>query len=410
MKRGLFSDIVATIDIGTTKIFVIIARYFGNESFEIIGIGQAPSQGLKKGMVVDIAQTVHSIKQAVAEAQLMAGCTIDSAVIGISGSHIQSFTSQAVVPIKKGEVTQADIDHVLSFAKAVAIGEDQQILHVLPQYYRIDGQEQLYQPLGMYGVRLEVYAHVITGSVASVQNLIKCCQMAGIAASDIVLEQLASAQAVLSADERQMGVGIVDIGGGTCDVAIYQHGAIKFTAVIPVAGNQFTNDVAVGLHTTISQAEQIKKEYGCLFLTKELEDRYFMVESIGGGSENIFIDQLISILRPRTIELLQLVKQIIDKNNLHSFITAGFVLTGGGALLTGLPLLAQQLLKVPVRIGKPRVTSVAYPTIEHPMYATGYGLLLCAVKKRDTANGQALTLSTISRLAIAMKSWISDLF
>lgn len=409
MKGGLFSDVFVAIDVGTTKICVLVARHMG-DSFEIIGIGKSPSHGLKKGMVVDITKTVQSIKQAVAEAQLMAGCTIESAIIGISGSHIKSFTSHGIVPIKRGEITQNDVDNVLASARAVSVPEDQQILHVLPQYYVIDGQDRVYEPLGMFGIRLEAYVHIITGSIASVQNLIKCCEMAGVKVTDIVLEQLASAAAVLSPDERQLGVGIVDIGGGTSDIAIYQNGAIKFTAVIPIAGNQFTSDVAIGLRTTITEAERVKKEFGTIFVTEEQKEGYFELAGLDGEKQVAFIDQLVSIIRPRGQELLTLVQHTVVKNNLSPFITAGFVLTGGGSLLTGFPIAAQQILKVPIRLGKPRLQSMLLPSLEHPMYATGYGLLLCGMKKRDTATVDSLTLSGIGKIMTRMKSWISDFF
>ena len=408
MKGSVFSDIVVAIDIGTTKICVLVAQLQSDGSLDIVGIGNAPSDGLKKGVVVDIGKTVHSIKQAVCEAQFMAGCTIDSACIGISGSHINSLSSQGVVPIKRGQVTHHDVTAVVEAAQAIALPEGQQILHVLPHYFFIDGSDKINDPVGMYGVRLEANVHIITGSVACAQNLINCCQLAGIKVYDLVLEQLASACAVLSPDERELGVGMLDIGGGTSDLALYMNGAIRYTHVIPVAGNQFTNDLAIGLQTTLNQAERIKKEFGSV--SETTNDTIITIESLEQDeTHDVWVPELSAILRPRATELLTLVKKIIDSKHLSQTITAGFVLTGGGSLLHGLPQLANDILRVPVRIGKPRLQNSIFATLENPLYATGYGLLLHALQKRDTATN-GISGPILTRIVSRMKSWVSDFF
>ncbi|MBI2774415.1 cell division protein FtsA [Candidatus Dependentiae bacterium] len=408
MKGNIFSELIVAIDIGTTKICVLVAQQQADGTLEIVGIGNSPSHGLKKGVVVDIAKTVQSIKLAVSEAQLMAGCTIDRACIGISGSHIKSLSSQGVVPIKRGQISHQDIANVLAAAQAIALPEGQQILHVLPHYFVIDGNERINDPFGMYGVRLEANVHIITGGTASAQNLINCCESAGIKVTDIVLEQLASAAAVLSPDERELGVGMLDIGGGTSDLALYAHGAIRYTHVIPVAGNQFTNDLAVGLQTTLIEAERIKKEFGSV---QEIDNNEIInVASLQDGqTHDVWLPELSGILRPRATELLMMVKQIIDSKQLNQTITAGFVLTGGGSLLNGLVPLAHEILKVPVRIGRPRLDHTNFITLTTPLYATGYGLLLHALQKSNTST-DGISGPLVSRMVARMKSWVSDFF
>ena len=259
----VFADrVVVSIDVGTTKICVLVAHVLDKDHIEILGVGKAPSDGLRKGVVVDIQKTIASIKAAVKEAELMADVTINTAAVGISGGHIQSTNSHGMVAIKHGEVKESDVANVMNAARAFAIPEGMQMLHVLPQFFIIDSREKVQNPVGMHGIRLEVQAHVIMGAIASVQNLVKCCEMAGVKVTDIILEQLASAEAVLCDDEREIGVAMLDIGGGTSDLAVYQNGNIRHTFVLPVAGNHFTNDVAVGLRTTIKDAERVKKEYG----------------------------------------------------------------------------------------------------------------------------------------------------
>lgn len=408
----VFSNIIVAIDIGTTKICVLIARKISNDQVEILGVGRAPSYGLNKGVVVDIAKTVSSIKQAVDEAQLMAECEIESAYIGISGSHIQSFNSSGAVPIKRSSVTQEDIDAVLAAAKAVAIEKGQKVLHVLPQYFMVDGQDKVENPIGLHGVRLDVVVHVITGSIASIQNLIKCCEMIGIKVQDIVLEQLASADGVLSIDERKLGVGVLDIGGGTSDFAVYQNGTIRFTKVIPIAGNHFTNDLAVGLRANISDAQRIKHEVGYV----GFDDAHLEGESVevmtAQGTEMKLVDkqQIAFILQARAQELCMMIAHEMQDNQLRHFMVTGLVITGGGSLLHGIDELAQNVLSLPVRIGMPTTGQIIPESLQNPIYATGYGLLMFALRSKKHASMDSMEGPLIQKIFIRMKSWVSDFF
>lgn len=412
MATTVFSKkIVVSIDVGTTKICVLVAQVLDEESFEIIGIGKSPSDGLKKGVVVDIAKTVYSVKNAVKEAEIMAGMHIESASIGISGGHISSLNSHGVVPIKHGEVTALDITNVLAAARAIPIPEGQQILHVLPQYFIIDGHDKVQDPLGMHGIRLEVQAHIILGSIASVQNLIKCCEAAGVAVTDIILEQLASGDAVLSSDERQLGVAVLDIGGGTSDLALYQQGSIRHTMVLPLAGNHFTNDVAIGLRTTLKDAERIKKMYGLVSPGAHINDDLIEVEAVQGAEKHIVkISNVNAVLQARAQEIFILVQQEIVLRNLQQFMRTGFVLTGGGSLLGGMKELAEEIFKVPVRIGHPRVSYRLPELLDSPIYATGYGLLIHTLKREQQGGMNSLSGPLVKRIFVRMKSWVSDFF
>ncbi|MFC1842198.1 cell division protein FtsA [Candidatus Dependentiae bacterium] len=410
MAKVFSGRVITAIDVGTTKICVLVASQLDKDHIEIIGVGKAPSDGLKKGVVVDIARTVKSIKRAVKEAEIMSGHTIESAYVGISGGHIKSVNSSGAVPIKNGQVKQSDVTNVLEAAKAVPIKEGQQILHVLPQYFAIDSGDKLHDPVGMHGIRLEVQAHIITGGVSSVQNLIKCVESAGVKVKDIILEQLASAAAVLSDDERQLGVGVLDIGGGTADLALYQHGSIRHTMVLPVAGNHFTNDIAIGLRTTLSDAERIKKMHGIASLSLILEDELIEVEEVQGLSKRfISLSDLVSIIEPRARELLSIVHHEIATRELSTFVTSGFVITGGGSLLKGIEKVAQDTFAMPVRIGPPRLQFGISESLDSPIYATGYGMLLYALKKQ-AEHFNAIEGPVVKRVFLRMKSWVSDFF
>ncbi len=409
MGKLLTKPIVA-IDVGTTKICVIVGRKAG-DTVEVIGMGTAPSHGLKKGVVVDVAKSVESIKAAVKEAELVANCTIEAATVGVSGSHISSRNSSGAVPIRKtGEVKEADIENVITAAKAIQISEGQQILHVLPKHYRVDGQEKIHNPLGMHGVRLEAEVHIITGSVASVQNIVHCCELAGITVMDVVLEQLASAQAVLSQDEKELGVGILDIGGGTADLAIYQNNSIRHTMVVPIAGNHFTYDLAVGLRTTLEDAEQIKQNYGLASSDLIEQDSKIEVEGIQGRQGDA-VDQsfLVHILQARTVELLDIIKSEIEDHHLKSFMTTGLVLTGGGSLLSGIDYAASKTLQVQTRVGVPRESGINSKYLNSPIYATGYGLLLYAANKHK-GGMHYVDGPVVKKIFYRMKSWVSEFF
>ncbi len=404
MKKFFSDQITVAIDIGTTKICVLIA--LNDDAHTIIGIGRAPSEGLAKGVVIDIDKTVKSIKQAIREAELMADCSIESACIGISGSHIKSLNSHGMVPIKRGEIKTSDIAQVIATARAINVPEGHQILHVLPQHFIIDNQEKVLNPVGMYGVRLEAEVHIITGSIASVHNLIKCCEMAGVKVTDIILEQLASAQAVLTPDEKKLGVLMVDIGGGTSDIALFCRDAIAFTKVIPVAGNHFTHDLAVGLNTTLYEAERIKKEFGSVLWDNQYT-QCVEIESISTGKRTIASSQIITILEARAQELLRLIHTEVTTHGLRKNMASGLVLTGGGSLLGGMQELAQEIFKVPVRIGNPpNIDNVIL--LNNPIYATGYGLLVCAQKNNDIITTHAGPL--VMRIMNRMKSWMADFF
>ena len=410
MAKVYEDRIITSIDVGTTKICVLIAQHLEDDQVEILGMGKAPSKGLRKGVVVDVAKTIHSIKAAVKEAELMAGITVESAYIGIAGAHISSVNSHGMVPIKKGEVRKSDIKSVLEAAQTIQVPEGQQILHVLPQYFIIDGEEKVHDPLGMHGIRLEVQAHIILGAITSVQNLIKCCERAGVRVRDVVLEQLASAKAVLSKDERELGVGVLDIGGGTSDLALYQNGSIRHTMILPVAGDHFTNDVAVGLHTTLECAQRIKEEYGDVSEEKIESEETIEIEKVyGRETEEVSRQKLVDILRPRAQELLALIHEEIITNNLETFITTGIVLTGGGSLLKGLPELAEEIIGVSARVGRPQLSYDFPETLDNPIYATGYGLLLHALKEQQSAM-HSLQGPLAKRVYSRMKSWVSDFF
>lgn len=409
MSKVFSGRTFTAIDVGTTKICVLVASQVDKDHIEVLGVGKAPSDGLKKGVVVDVARTIGSIKQAVKEAELMSGETIESAYIGISGGHIKSINSHGAVPIKTGQVRTSDLENVIAAAKAVQVAEGQQVLHVLPQYFIIDGGDKLHDPTDMHGIRLEVQAHIITGSVASVQNLVNCCESAGVKVKDIILEQLASAEAVLSDDERQLGVGVLDIGGGTSDLALYQHGSIRHTMVLPIAGNHFTNDLAVGLRTTIRDAERVKRAHGMateMMLDNDTEIEVEMVQ--GGLTRTVRLSELIRVLEPRASELLALVHDEIITQNLQSLITSGLVLTGGGSLLVGMKELAETIFDCPVRIGPPRLQFGLSESLDSPVYATGYGLLLCALKGNESLGD--VSGPVVKKVFMRMKSWIADFF
>ena len=411
MKKGAFADqIVVAIDVGTTKICVLIAKKLGKE-VEVLGIGSSPSNGLKKGVVVDIAKSVKSIKAAVKEAELMAGMEVESAYVGVSGGHIRSLSSNGVVPIKNGEIRMSDVDLVMKSAKAVAIPDDQQILHVIPQFFTVDGGDRITDPVGMYGVRLEGQVHIVTGAISSVQNLIKCCEMAGVKVKDIVLEQLASSAAVLSDDEKELGVALLDIGGGTSDFAVYQNGSIRHTMVVPVAGNHFTNDVAVGLKTTLKDAERVKREYGIASFSAIEEEPEILVESVHGKDEQIVrLKRLSDILGARAGELLLLIREEIKKHHLEHFISTSIVLTGGGSLLVGLDELSHTVFGFSTRVGIPQTGSGIPASLESPIYATAYGLLIHAMKKSYTSSMSSCGGPLLGRVFSRMRSWVADFF
>lgn len=411
MSKVFFERTLVALDVGTTKICALVAQQKESGTLEIIGIGRSPSQGLKKGIVVNVSQTVQSIRAALKEAELMAGISIESVYVGISGSHIRSMNSQGVVPVKKGQVSVNDITNALAAAQAIRVPEGQQVLQILPHYFVIDGQSMVRDPIGMHGIRLEVQAHIIMGATTSVQNLIECCNLAGVRVQDIFLEQIASAQAVLSPDEQELGATIIDIGGGTSDVALYQHGGIAYTSVLPVAGNQFTNDIAVCLRTTLECAERIKRQYAHVLEQSDDDEKLVEIEEIQGHSTHLVpVSKISEIVRPRAQEAFKLINKELNQNGLRNYMMAGIVLSGGGSLLRGMQQLAQNIFGVSVRIGAPNALYDIPESLRSPVYATVYGLLLCAHTRQEKASLLHNQEPVAKRIFSSMKSWIADFF
>lgn len=411
MARMLGERFITSIDVGTTKICVFIAQQLDENTVDIVGIGTVPSDGLSKGVVVDIPRAVRSIGAAIKEAELMAGKKIEAAHIGISGSHIHSLNSQGIVAIERDVVTTQDVTRVLAAAQAIPVQEGQHIIHVLPQYFIIDGRDKVMDPIGMHGIRLEVQAHIVLGSVASVQNLVTCCERAGIQVLDIILEQLASADAVLSPDECELGVGVLDIGGGTSDFAVYHKGSIRHTRVIPIAGNHFTNDIAIGLRTTIQNAEKAKQEYGIAYTPLLIDDVLIELEQVQGKDKQTVTQKTMAhILEPRAYELMRFVAREIREHTLLPFMATGLVLTGGGSLLKGIDCVAHDICNMPVRIGAPRVIFDLPETIRNPIYATGYGILMHILKKQQAESVHRNNSSFVIKVLDRMKTWMRDFF
>jgi cell division protein FtsA len=410
---GKISDriLVVGLDIGTSKVAAIVGEITYEGEIEVIGIGTSPSRGLKKGVVVNLESTVNSIRRAVEEAELMSGCQIDSVFAGIAGSHIKSLNSHGIVAIRDKEVLQYDIERVIDSARAVAIPADQKILHILPQEFIIDQQEGIKEPIGMSGIRLEARVHMVTGSVSAAQNIIKCIRRCDLEVDDIVLEQLASCTAVLTDDEKELGVCLIDIGGGTTDIAIFSGGAIRHTAVIPIAGDQVTNDIAVALRTPTKSAEEIKCEYACALTQLAVGDEAIEVPSIGDRPpRKISRQNLAEIIEPRYEELLLLVQAELRRSGFEEMIAAGIVLTGGSSKATGLMELAEEIFHMPVRLGLPQHVSGLTDVVQNPIYSTGVGLLLYG--KEHQGNGDLLNAEDtgLSSLLARMKSWFQGNF
>jgi len=377
MAKKTDRNIIVGLDIGTSKVAAIVAEHTIDDDIEIIGIGVSPSKGLKKGVVVNLESTVHSIQRAVEEAELMAGCQIKSVFAGIAGSHIKSLNSHGIVAIKEKEVTQYDVDRVIDSARAVAIPADQKILHILPQEFVIDQQDGIKEPVGMSGIRLEAKVHMVTSSVSAAQNIIKCIRRCHLIVEDIVLEQLASCTSVLTDDEKELGVCLIDIGGGTTDIAVFSGGAIKHTAVIPIAGDQVTNDIAVALRTPTQCAEDIKRQYACALTQLVDVDGEIDVPSIGDRQpRKISTQNLAEIIEPRYEELMILVQAELRRSGYEELIAAGIVLTGGSSKVKGLVELAEEIFHMPVRMGVPQHVSGLTDVVQNPVYSTGVGLLL----------------------------------
>lgn len=408
MAKQVERNIIVGLDIGTSKVAAIVGEVNESGEVEVIGIGSTPSRGLKKGVVINLESTVLSIQRAIEEAELMAGCEITSVYAGIAGSHIKSLNSHGIVAIRNKEVSQYDINRVIDSARAVAIPADQKILHILPQEFVIDMQEGIKEPIGMSGIRLEAKVHMVTGSVSAAQNIIKCIRRCDLDVDDIVLEQLASCSSVLTEDEKELGVCLIDIGGGTADIAIFSQGAIKHTAVIPIAGDQVTNDISVALRTPTKCAENIKKEHACALMQFADTDEMIEVFSIGDRAvRHISKQNLAEIVEPRYEELMLLIQAELRRSGYEGLVAAGIVLTGGSSKVEGLIDLAEEIFHMPVRLGVPQHVSGLVDVVKNPSHATGVGLLLYG---RDHLMSGEHVSEDGEGILVRMKAWFKRHF
>lgn len=409
------SNVVIGLDIGTSKIAAIVGKVKPGGEIEVIGMGTHPSKGLKKGVVVNIDSTVESIQRAIDEAERMSGIKASSVSVGIAGSHINSFNSNGMVAISHQEVQEQDVQRVIDAAQTIAIPGDQEVLHILPQEFMIDNQGGIREPVGMSGVRLEAKVHMVTGSVSAAQNIAKCVEKCALRVDNFILEQLASSEAVLSEDEKELGVCLVDIGGGTTDIAVFQNGAIRHTAVIPVAGDQVTNDIAVALRTPTSAAEEIKRKYACALPQLIAQDEEIEVASVGDRPARCLSRHtLVEVIEPRYEELFQLIQAELRRANFENKIAAGIVLTGGSSMVEGAVELAEEVFHMPVRLGVPMGVSGLKEEVSSPSFATTVGLLMYAKEHQSfsnnaTSSGKNQPLSEESIL-IKMKNWFSNSF
>ncbi len=411
MTKRSDKNLIVGLDIGTSKVVAIVGEVTSNGEIEIVGLGSHPSRGLKKGVVVNIESTVQSIQRAVEEAELMAGCQINSVYAGIAGSHIKSINSHGIVAIKDREVTESDLDRVIDAARAVAIPADQRVLHILPQEFVIDNQEGIREPIGMSGVRLEAKVHLVTGAVGAAQNIIKCVRRCGLDVDDIILEQLASSYSVLTDDEKELGVCLVDVGGGTTDIAVFTDGAIRHTAVIPIAGDQVTNDIAVALRTPTQHAEEIKIKYACALRQLANPEESIEVHSVGDRPPRKLSRQtLAEVVEPRYDELLSLVQAELRKSGFEDIIAAGIVLTGGSSKMEGVVDLAEEIFHMPVRMGTPQYVSGLSDVVNNPIYATGVGLLLFGEQHQHSGTHYFSSEGGMKGIWERMKNWFQGNF
>ena len=411
MPKKTEKNLIVGLDIGTSKVVAIVGEVLADGELEVVGIGSHPSRGLKKGVVVNIESTVHSIQRAVEEAELMAGCQIHSVYAGIAGSHIRSLNSHGIVAIRDKEVSSTDVERVIDAARAVAIPADQKILHILPQDFVIDNQEGIREPVGMSGVRLEAKVHMVTGAVSAAQNIIKCVRRCGLEVDDIILEQLASSYSVLAEDEKELGVCIVDIGGGTTVIAVFTEGAIRHTAVIPIAGDQVTNDIAVALRTPMQHAEEIKIKYACALTHMASAEESIEVPSVGDRPpRQLARHTLAEVVEPRYEELLTLIQAELRRSGFEDLIASGIVLTGGSAKIEGLVDLAEEIFHMPVRLGSPQYVTGLVDVIRNPIYATGVGLLLFGHHNRDQRSMDLGLGKGVRGVWDRMKGWFQGNF
>ena len=399
-------NLIVGLDIGTSKIVAIVGELQPEGTVKVIGIGQHISRGLKKGVVINIESTMQSIQRALEEAELMADCKINNVYTGIAGSHIKSLNSHGMVKIKDAEVSQMDVDRVIETARAIALPADQQILHILTQEYIIDGQEDVREPLGMSGMKLEAKVHIVTGAVAAAQNIVKCIKRCGIEVSDLILQPLASSMAVLTEDEKELGVCLVDIGGGTTDIAVFKQGAIRHTAVVPIAGDQMTYDVAVAFRTPTQSAEDIKVKYGSAL--RQLADSRETVEVPGvDGREprQLSVQTLAEVLEPRVVELYEMVLNELRRSGMEQIIASGIVITGGAAMMRGMVELGEEIFHMPVRMGLPRYVGGLSEVVGNPRYATAVGLVLMGKQQLERHLIGQMESGSFGQMIEKMKSW-----
>ena len=410
MSSSSGGNLIVGLDIGTSKVVAIVGEYTPNGELEIIGIGSHKSVGLKKGVVVNIESTVQSIQRAVEEAELMAGCNIHSVYAGIAGSHIRSMNSHGIVAIKDREVYDDDVGRVLDAAQAVAIPADQKILHVLPQEYLVDEQEGVREPLGMSGVRLEAKVHLVTCAVNAMQNIEKCIRRCGLDVDEIILEQVASSYSVLTEDEKDLGVCMVDIGGGTTDIAIFIDGAIRHTGVIPIAGDQVTNDIAMALRTPTSNADDLKIKYACALASITRPEETIKVPSVGDREPRDLSRQaLAEVVEPRYEELFNLVQAELRRSGYEELLAGGVVITGGTSKMEGAVELAEEIFHMPVRLGVPQNVSGLSDIVRNPIYATGVGLLQYGIK-HEPSQDRDHSVSAVETLLSKVKGWFQGSF
>ena len=407
-------NMIVGLDIGTSKVVAVVGQMKADGALEIIGIGSCPSRGLKKGVVVDIDSTVHSIQRAIEEAELMAGCQIHSVYVGIAGSHIRSMNSHGIVAIRDREVFRADLERVIDAAQAVPIPADQKVLHILPQEYLIDSQDGIKEPLGMSGVRLEAKVHLVTCAVNAAQNIERCVKRCGLEVEDIILEQLASSYAALTDDEKELGVCMVDIGGGTTDIAVFTEGSIRHTAVIPIAGDQVTNDIAMALRTPTEHANDIKMKYACALTQLAGPEETIKVPSVGDRpARDLSRQALAEVVEPRYDELFSLVQAELRRSGFEDLVAAGIVLTGGSSKIEGAVDLAEEIFHMPVRLASPQGVTGLTEMVKNPIYSTSVGLLLYGQKQHEAgavrADRQQLTEPQVGFMS-RMKSWIKGNF
>ncbi|MDY6838289.1 MAG: cell division protein FtsA [Thermodesulfobacteriota bacterium] len=401
--------LVVGLDIGTTKICAVVGEV-NPDGIDIVGLGTHPSVGLRKGVVVNIESTVDSIKRAIEEAELMAGCEITSVYAGIAGGHIKGFNSHGIVAVKGSEVTQKDIERVIDAARAVAIPPDREVIHVLPQEFIVDEQGGIQDPLGMSGVRLEAKIHIVTGAVTSAHNLVKCANRAGLDVCDIVLQSLASSDAVLNKEEKDLGAALIDFGGGTTDLAIFKGKSIKHTSVLAVGGNNLTNDVSVGLRTPMAEAEKIKIRYGTCLADNVSKDETIEVAGVGGRKPRTLSRQILAeILEPRVEEIFDLINREIYRAGMEDIVTSGVVVTGGSCLLEGVSDIAEAIFGLPTRIGKPMGIRGLVDVVNNPMYATAVGLVVYGARSQPQKKFRIRDKNIFNRVMARMKKWFKEI-